>query len=156
MSEAIAKSGVQVKYVGPSKMRNAQQLSMKNKCDSTNHFNDSEYNRWSQRLKAIKSSNPQSGIENFLGTTDSLQADHANICVPLDGDWQKMKKGRITSMALKLREWKRAVERLHTRCKSMVVELISVVGDEETKIARMELDSRSDCITAGRVREVTE
>jgi hypothetical protein len=26
----------------------------------------------------------------------------------------------------------------------MVVELISAVGDEETKIARMELDSRSD------------
>jgi hypothetical protein len=117
---------------------------MKKESRSTNHFNDSEYNRWSQRLKAIQSFNPQSGIENFLGTTDSLQADHADICAPFDSDWQKVKKGRIKNMARKLREWRRAIVQLHNRCRLMVVELISAVGDEETKIARMELDSRSD------------
>jgi hypothetical protein len=142
--------------MGPSKMQNTQQHNMKKKCHSTNHFNDSEYNRWSQRLKAIQSSDPHSGIENFLGTTDSLHSERANICLPFNSDWQKIKKGRITNMAWKLREWKRVAEQLHNRCRLMVVELISAVGDEETKIARMELDNRSDCITTGRVREETE
>ena len=91
-------------------MQNAQQHSMKKECHSTNRFNDSEYNRWSQGLKAIQSSNPQCGIESFLRTTDSLQPEHANMCVPFDSDWQEMKKGRTTNMAWKLREWKRAVE----------------------------------------------
>jgi hypothetical protein len=125
-------------------MQNAQQHSMKKECHSTNHFNDSEYNRWSQGLKAIQSSNSQCGIESFLRTTDSIRPEHANICAPFEGDWQKMNKGRITNMAWKLSELKRAVEQLHSRCRSMVVELFSVVGDEETKIARMELDGRSN------------
>jgi len=137
-------------------MQNAQQHSMKKECDSTNHFNDSEYNRWSQGLKAIQSSNSQCGIESFLGTTDSLRPKHANICVTFDGDWQKMNNGRITNMAWKLREWKRAVEQLQNRCRSMVVELFSVVGDEETKIARMELGGRSNSVTNGSVRQETE
>jgi hypothetical protein len=137
-------------------MQNAQQHSMKKECDSTNHFNDSEYNRWSQGLKAIQSSNSQCGIESFLGTTDSLRPKHANICVPFDSDWQKMNKGRITNMEWKLREWKRAVEQLQNRCRSMVVELFSVVGDEETKIASMELDGPSDCVTTNSTRQETE
>src|ERR1700730_16648522 len=95
---------------GPSKMQNEQQHSMKKECHSTNRFNDSEYNRWSQGLKAIQSSNSKCGIESFLGTTDSLRPEHTNICVPFDSDWQKMNQGRITNMAWKLREWKRAVE----------------------------------------------
>jgi hypothetical protein len=128
-------------------MQNAQQHSMKKESHSTNHFNDSEYNRWSQGLKAIQSSNPQWGIESFLRTTDGLQREQANICVLFDSDWQKVNQGRITNMAWKLREWKRAVEQLQDRCRSMVVELFSVVGDEETKIARMELEGRSDCVT---------
>jgi hypothetical protein len=137
-------------------MQNAQQQSMKKECHSTNHFNDSEYDRWSQGLKAIQSSNPQWGIESFLRTTDRLQPEHANICIPFDSDWQKMNKGRITNMAWKLREWKRAVEQLHNRCRSMVVELFSAVGEEETRIARTELDGRSDCVTTSSVRQETE
>jgi hypothetical protein len=128
-------------------MQNAQQHSMKKECHSANHFNDSEYNRWSQGLKAIQSSNPQWGIESFLRSTDNLQPEHTNICVPCDSDWQKMNKGRITNMAWNLREWKRAVKQLHNRYRSMMVELFSVVGDEETKIARVELDGRSDSVT---------
>jgi hypothetical protein len=126
-------------------MQNAQQHSMKKESHSTNHFNDSEYNRWSQGLKAIQSGNPQWEIESFLKTTDSLQLKPANICVPFDTDWQKLNKGRTTNMAWKLREWKRAVEQLQNRCRSMVEELFSVVGDEETKFGRMELDGPSDC-----------
>ena len=137
-------------------MQNAQQHSMKKESHSTNHFNDSEYNRWSQGLKAIQSSNPQWGIESFLRTTDSLQWEQANICVPFDSDWQKMNKGRITNMAWKLREWKRAVEQLHNRCRSMVVELFSAIGDEETRIARRELDGRSDYVTTSSVSQKTE
>jgi hypothetical protein len=137
-------------------MQNAQQYNMKKEFHSTNHFNDSEYNRWSQGLKAIQSSNPQWGIESFLRTTDSPQPEHANICVPFESDWQKMNKGRITNMAWKLREWKRAVEQFHNRYRSMVVELFSVVGDEETKIARLELDGRSDCVNTSSVRQETE
>jgi hypothetical protein len=137
-------------------MPNAQQHSMKKECHSTNHFNDSEYNRWSQGLKAIQSSNSQCGFESFLRTTDSLRPEHANNCVPFDGDWQKINKGRITNMAWKLREWKRAVEQLQNRCRSTVVELFSVVGEEETKIARMELDGRSNSVTNSSVRQETE
>lgn len=137
-------------------MQNAQQYNMKKEFHSTNHFNDSEYNRWSQGLKAIQSSNPQCGIESFLRTTDSLQPEHANMCVPFDSDWQEMKKGRTTNMAWKLREWKRAVEQLHNRCHSMVVELFSAIGDEETRIARRELDGRSDCLTTSSVSQETE
>jgi hypothetical protein len=137
-------------------MQNAQQHSMKKESHSTNHFNDSEYNRWSQGLRAIQSGNPQWEIESFLKTTDSLQLKQANICVPFDTDWQKLNKGRITNMAWKLREWKRAVEQLHSRCRSMVVELFSVVGDEEIKIARMELDGPSDCVAASSARQEAE
>ena len=137
-------------------MQNAQQHGLKKECRSTNRFNDSEYDRWSQGLKAIQSSKPQWGIESFLGTTDSLQREHANICVPFDSDWQKMKKGRITNMGWKLKEWKRAVEQLHNRCRSMVVELFSAIGDEETRIARRELDGRSDYVTTSSVSQETE
>ena len=38
----------------------------------------------------------------------------------------------------------------------MVVELFSVVGDEETKIARMELGGRSNSVTNSSVRQETE
>jgi hypothetical protein len=137
-------------------MQNTQQHGLKKGCHSTNRFNDSEYDRWSQGLKAIQSSNPQWGIESFLSTTDRLQPEHANICVPFDSDWKKMKKGRITNMARKLREWKRALEQLHNRCRSIVVELFSALGAEETRIARTELDGRSDCVTTSSVRQETE
>ena len=59
-------------------------------------------------------------------------------------------------MVWKLSEWKRAVERLHNKYRSMVVEFFAVLGDEETRIARTELDSRSDCGTTSSVREETE
>ncbi len=140
-------------------MQNAQHRCLKKECHSTNLFNDSEYERWSQGLKAsqsIQSSNPQWGMESFLSTTDNLQPEHANVCTPFDGDWQKMKKGRSTNMVWKLSEWKRAVERLHNKYRSMVVELFSVLGDEKTRIARTELDGRSDCVTTSSVREETE
>ena len=59
-------------------------------------------------------------------------------------------------MSWKLREWKRAVEQLQNRCRSMVEELFSVVGDEETNIARMEMDGPSDCAIASSARQETE
>jgi hypothetical protein len=137
-------------------MQNADQNGMKKECHPTNHFNDSEYDRWSQGLKTIQSSNPQWGIDSFLRTTDSLQQVHANICVPFDSDWQKMKKGRITNMMLNLSEWKQAVERLHKRYRSMVMELFSALGEEETRIARTELDGSSDGVTTSSVCQETE
>jgi hypothetical protein len=137
-------------------MQNAQQHGLKKQCHSINHFNDSEYDRWSKGLKTIQSCNPQWGIESFLSTTDSLQAGHGNVCEPFDSYWQKMKKGRITTMAWKLREWKRAVEQLPNRCRSMVVGLFSALGDEENKIAHAESDGRSDCVTTSSVRQETE
>jgi len=137
-------------------MQNAQHHGMKKEFHSTNRFNDSEYDRWSQGFKTIQSSNPKWGIERFLNTTDDVQPEHAKICAHFSSDWQKMKKGRITNMAWKLREWKRAVEQLRSRCRAMVVEIVSALGDEETRIARSELDRRSDCVTTSSVRQETE
>jgi hypothetical protein len=137
-------------------MQNSQQHGMKKEFHSTNRFNDSEYDRWSQGLKTIQSGNPKWGLESFLNTTDGAQPEHANMCVPFNNDWQEMKKGRITNMAWKLREWKRALEQLHNRCRSMVVEIVSTLGDEEARIARTELDRRSDCVTTSSVRQETE
>jgi hypothetical protein len=36
-------------------------------------FNDSEYQRWSKGITKAQSPSPQSGIESFLGTDESLQ-----------------------------------------------------------------------------------
>jgi hypothetical protein len=98
----------------------------------------------------------QLGIESFLSTTDSLQPGHENVCEPFDSYWQKVKKERITTMAWKLRKWKRAVEQLPNRYRSMVVGLFSAFGDEETTIARAESDGHSDCVTTSSVRQTTE
>ena len=59
-------------------------------------------------------------------------------------------------MMLNLSEWKQAVERLHKRYRSMVMELFSALGEEETRIARTELDGSSDGVTTSSVCQETE
>jgi hypothetical protein len=56
------------------------------------------------------------------------------------------------SMVWKSRGWKRAVKQLRNSYRLMVGELFSAVSNEETRIARMELDKqlKSPAISAGR------
>jgi ABC-type xylose transport system substrate-binding protein len=52
-------------------------------------FNDSEYERWSEGIKATKSPKTQLGIEGFLGTNENLQAGREDISMFL----QEISKG---------------------------------------------------------------
>jgi hypothetical protein len=58
--------------------------------------------------------------------------------------------GRITRTVWKPREWKRAVEQLQNRCRSSVGELFSAVANEETELARMELEGRLESVATNR------
>ena len=58
--------------------------------------------------------------------------------------------GRITRTVWKPREWKRALVQLQNRCRSSVGELFSAVANEETELARMELEGRLESVAANR------
>jgi hypothetical protein len=66
-------------------MQNAQYHGFKKENHSTNQFNDSEYERWSEGIKATQSPTTQCGIESFLGTKENLQAGREDISVFLIG-----------------------------------------------------------------------
>jgi hypothetical protein len=61
-----------------------------------------------------------------------------------------MNRGRITRTVWKPREWKRTLEQLQNRYRSLVGELFSAVANEETRLARMELGGRWESIAANR------
>jgi hypothetical protein len=62
-------------------MQNAQRHGLKKKRYSTNRFNDSEYQRWSEGITATQSRKTQWGIETFLGATKNLQPGREGIPV---------------------------------------------------------------------------
>jgi len=64
-------------------MQNAHGHGFDKESHSTNHFNDSEYARWSQRFTATQSSKTQWGIESFLGTTENPQPGCEDISASL-------------------------------------------------------------------------
>lgn len=70
-------------HEGQRKMQNAQGHGSNKERHSTNHFNDSEYARWSQRFTATQSPKTQWGIESFLGTTENPQPDREDISASL-------------------------------------------------------------------------
>ena len=47
-------------------------------------------------------------------------------------------------------DWKRTVRELQNRCRSFMGELFSAVANEESRIARMELDGRLESIPTGK------
>ena len=65
-------------------MRNAQRHDLKNESHSTNRFNDSEYERWSEGIAPPQSLKTQGGIESFLGTTENLRAGSEDVSEPLN------------------------------------------------------------------------
>ena len=46
-----------------------------------NHFNDSEYERWSEGIAAKQPRRTQGGIESFLGPNEKLQAGREDISI---------------------------------------------------------------------------
>jgi hypothetical protein len=62
-------------------MQNAQYHGFKKGSHSTNQFNASEYERWSEGIKNTQSPTTQCGIESFLGTNENLQTRREDISV---------------------------------------------------------------------------
>jgi hypothetical protein len=62
-------------------MQNAQRHGFKKKNPSTNQFNNSEYDRWSEGLKAIQSGKTQCEIVKSLGTAEDPLSGHETISV---------------------------------------------------------------------------
>jgi hypothetical protein len=58
--------------------------------------------------------------------------------------------GGITRTVWNPREWKRALVQLQNRCRSSVGELFSAVANEETELARMELEGRLESVATNR------
>jgi len=54
-------------------MQSEQRHSLKKKNHSTNRFNDSEYERWSEGITTAHSTGAPGGIDGFLGTTENEQ-----------------------------------------------------------------------------------
>jgi hypothetical protein len=63
-----------------------------------------------------------------------------------------MKKG-VTNMVRKPSAWKRAAEQFRKSWQLLVGQLSSAVADEETRIARMELDGQLERITVSPSRK---
>jgi hypothetical protein len=123
---------------GHLQMQNAQHDGYKKKHYSTNRFNDSEYKRWSEGLKASGSCKTQWGIDSFVGTNENLQPGCEDVSPSAMKIGEKVTKAG-TSMFWKPREWKRAAKQLRNRCRLLVEEFCSAVAKEETRFVRMEL-----------------
>lgn len=60
-------------------MQNEQRHELKARCQSINQFDDSEYERWSERFNATQSFNAESGFESFLGTNENMNARNEDM-----------------------------------------------------------------------------
>ena len=66
-----------------SKMQNTPYRGFKKKNQSTNQFNNSEYQRWSEGTKGSQCHKTEWGIESFLGTNENLQSGRQDVSKPL-------------------------------------------------------------------------
>jgi hypothetical protein len=64
-------------------MQNEKHHELKKEGQSTNQFNDVEYERWSGRSKGTQSVSAQWGIENFLGLSKNQQPEREDISASL-------------------------------------------------------------------------
>src|SRR5487761_355484 len=127
-------------------MRNGRQYQgLAKQSHSTIRFDDSEYERWSQGIAVAPSLKTQWGIERFLGANENIKPAHEDVSTSFVPYRRKMKKG-VTIMLWNPHEWKRAAGQLHNRWRSWVEGLSSAVAEEETRIARMELDGQLESI----------
>jgi len=64
-------------------MQNEQHHSLNKESHSTNRFNNSEYERWSEGITTAQSPETLGGIDGFLGTTKSSRLGSQDIPVTL-------------------------------------------------------------------------